>query len=357
MLEFFANLTNKNFYYLALSMLLSANLAFFAYSHWNWSEGVWSVVTIAAVANIDINYAVTKMWTRLTGTLVGAIYAFLVIHYFDGYPILLCIMLSIGVFSFSLVALQKSAWNYGGLIANVTMFIVLGSAINANYAASAIDRVGQVTFGILLLALVNTLISSIFMKEKPVYRLFFPKVLELFKSLKRLTINLILILTSLKVVIAMLLTLIPWLIFKYPGGFWAPVSCFFILEESVERTKQKGFYRFLSHLLAALFGLISVLALDAHTKLLFIPLSLGFLVCSYVLSLKRTYSTTGNTMAIAIAIMLLAEPDSSIKIIAARFLNVMLGIAVGLFISRYFNDDSYLGRVFKNEDNKKSCAS
>jgi uncharacterized membrane protein YccC len=179
------------------------------------------------------------------------------------------------------------------------------------------------------------------MKETPTHQLFLAKFLYLFKNFNQFIVNRILTLTSLKVVFAMLLTLLPWLIFRYPGGFWAPISCFFILEESVEKTQQKSKYRFISHLLAALFGMVSVIALHEHTKLLFIPLSIGFIACSYVLSLNRSYNTTGNTMGIALSIMLLAEPSSSQEIIIARFLNVMLGIAVGLLIARYINHEPH----------------
>lgn len=225
---------------------------------------------------------------------------------------------------------------YAGIVCNITIIMIIATSIDTgNFYQIAVDRTYEVCLGIIVAGIVSTALNQLFVRvnnNSP--HLLLNGVKQVGQSIKTLQMRASLLITAFKVVIATAVTFVPWLYFRYPGGFWATISCFFIIEESLRKSQQKGLLRFLAHLIAASFGFIATVIIGDHTWLLMIPLTLGFVICGYILAQGKTYSGMGNTVGIALSIMLLADPGTqgSIQIILARFINVVLGIGVGILI-------------------------
>jgi len=328
------NLLDENTSLVILSLVISGNLAFLLYKYFNLSQGYWSVVSIAAVMTADLSNTFSKMLARILGTVVGAMYAYLAVHFFADQQGMLILLLMVGVFVASIISLQKTAFSYAGIVANITIIIIIATSISAgNFLQIALNRTYEVCLGIIILGIVNLALYSHFKSITNPFTL---------NSLKALNFNFQdiqfrknIIVTAIKVLLATALTLVPWFYFQYPGGFWATISCFFILEETLAKTQKKALRRFLAHLFAASFGLIAVLLIADRWWLLCIPLTLGFIVCGYILVHGKEFRNVGNTVGIALSVMLLADPgvQGSIEVILARFLNVIFGISVGILIS------------------------
>jgi len=107
------------------------------------------------------------------------------------------------------------------------------------------------------------------------------------------------------------------------------------MEENQHGTFKKGFFRFFSHLVATILGLICVLAL-LHLPYTWrlIPLLITFFACGFLIGSENQYASMGNTLGIAVAIMLLTTPDAhdTLHIIFARFYNVMIGVVVAFSV-------------------------
>lgn len=331
----FSKSIDRNTILMMLSLVVSANIAFFLYHYFHWQEGFWSVVTVAAVITADLSNTIDKMMARLLGTIIGAAYAYFAVYFFLDAPVVLAILLAVGIFIASIIALQSNMLYYAGIVCNITIIMVIATSIDTgNFYQIAVDRTFEVCMGIIIAGAVTTLLTKFFVVTKPPANLLIARVKEVGHSIKTLEMRTAILLTALKVVIATALTFVPWLYFRYPGGFWATISCFFIIEESLKKTHEKGLLRFLAHLIAASFGLISVILIGGHSWLLMIPLTLGLVICGYILAQGKGLSGMGNTAGIALGIMLLADPGTqgSLEIILARFINVVLGIGVGILI-------------------------
>lgn len=56
---------DRNTVLVTLSLVISANVAFFLYNYFHWNEGFWSVVSVAAVITADLSNTINKMTARL----------------------------------------------------------------------------------------------------------------------------------------------------------------------------------------------------------------------------------------------------------------------------------------------------
>jgi|GEM_PF-2657661 len=327
---------NKNTWLVIGSVVISANIAFFLYHFFNWPEGYWSVVSIAAVATAKLGRTFDKMVARLFGTVTGAVYAYKVLVSLPHHPILLAGLLGLGILIFSIISLQKSVISYVGIIGNLTIITIFAAGLSAdNFYGIATARTYQVCIGIIISGLISSILYKFFADEKAPSKIFFFKFSEHYQAFKKVKVDKTIYEASLKIIIAAAVTFLPWLYLRYPGGFWATISCFFIIEESYSRTQEKALYRFIAHFATAAFGLISVLLVGKHIGLLCLPLTVGLAVCGYILAQEKHYSGIGSTMGIALSIMLLADPGvmHSTVVILARFFNVIFGVTVGIILT------------------------
>jgi uncharacterized membrane protein YccC len=318
------------------SVVISANIAFFLYNYFHWSEGYWSVVSIAAVATAEMTRSFDRMVARIFGTLFGAFYAYTAVTYLPNHPLLLAVLLGFGIFLTTIISLQKHVISYAGIVGGLTIVTVFAAGISEyDFYNIATSRTYQVCIGIIISALVSSILYKIFAQTEAPSRLFLFKFREHYQAFKKIKFDKTIYIVTLKVILATLITFLPWLYWRYPGGFWATISCFFIIEESFAHTQKKAFYRFAAHFVTAGFGLLAALLIGNKIILLCVPLSIGLAVCGYILAQDKPYSGIGNTMGIALCVMLLTDPGvaSTTIVILSRFINVLFGVAIGIMLT------------------------
>ncbi|MDA7742592.1 FUSC family protein, partial [Francisellaceae bacterium] len=145
---------------------------------------------------------------------------------------------------------------------------------------------------------------------------------------------------ALLLALIILVTYVPWLIWQSFGGFWAAVTCFFIIEERILGIIGKGKLRFGAHVLAATIGLVGVLLSLLYPPLQIVTLCFGYVLAGYIMVNAKSLSHSGNTFAIAITIMLLYGPEDTITIeaILSRFSYVLAGVIVGFLATRLLSN-------------------
>jgi uncharacterized membrane protein YccC len=325
-------------FYTAIVMATAGTIAFVIYNLLHLEFGYWSVITIAAVMQPSLANTYTKSFMRAIGTLIGALVGYIFALLAAGNVVLVLALFFIFIVFTSYAAIQKTKFDYLGVIAGLTMVIVLSSSlINNQLFDMAVYRSIDVLMGIFIVGITNWALWRYVHSSGENFRDFvenirsFPHTVKSFHFTKK---NLKI---AVKIALACLFTFALWLYFRQPNGFWATVSCLLIMEESVDRTRLKSYFRFFAHVIAGLFGAFFAWVVGSHVWLLLIPLILSFSLCGYLIGQRNQYSALGNTMGIAIAIMLLTSPGTAatFEVITSRFLNVMLGISVGLFITMF----------------------
>ncbi|OGT32882.1 MAG: hypothetical protein A3C44_04920 [Gammaproteobacteria bacterium RIFCSPHIGHO2_02_FULL_39_13] len=333
----------------ATKMMLAGLIVFLLINYFQLPLGVWAVVTIAAVTQTGLTQTLSKSLMRTIGTIIGAVMGYTIAMLANGDVTIMMISLLIVIWFSSYIALQPTIYSYAGIVTGMTIAIVLFFSItHQDFYAVAVDRSFEVLLGVLVIAVLNLFLFYIVKK-------YYPKgMTKKIISWKRpqFTIKLQHAVPATKVALACLLTFVIWYFFKLPAGYWATITCLLIMEESHSVTFKKGFFRFVSHLIVALIGFLCVLALlhfSYEWRLL--PLLLTFFLCGFLIGTENQYASMGNTMGIAMAIMLLSDPGSheTIKIIFERFYNVTIGIAVA-FVMLNPIEKIFLGRFKFRKD-------
>lgn len=320
-------------------LAVACTVVFVLYVSLNWPYGYWSVVSVAAVARPGLKHTLGKAITRIVGTILGACLGYCIGLFTQGSPTGIVIFFFIGAFIAGYIAAQDTILTYGGIVFGFTTSIVLASyLLTGNLFDMAVYRSAEVLLGVSVVALLNLSIRSIFQRDEQIKTQLPQQFSYGFQMLfygenKRRYLK-----PALQIALAATITFLPWVIWRYPGGFWATISCFLVMEENVHGVQRKSFLRFCSHVVAALLGMLIVLLVQDHIWYLLIPLVISFFMCGYLMVVHKALSTSYNTIAIALAVMLLADPGlmSTFHIIFARFVNVVAGVAVGILVSRYF---------------------
>lgn len=316
----------------AFKMSVAGIIGFMLVNHFHLPESVWCLVTIAAVLQAGLDQTLTKALMRVIGTLVGAVIGYWIALFTQADPILIMVLTFCVIFMTSYIAIQPTVYSYAGIVMGMTIAIIVFFGLaHGNVKAVAIDRTLEVLLGVGIVAVINLILFFC-------VKYFFPQgivktptswTLPEFKIKKQHVI------AASKIASACVLTFLWWGYFKQPQGYWATISCLLIMEENQKVTLRKGLFRFASHFIAALLGFIFALAL-LHAPYLWrlIPLALTFFICGFLIGTKNKYAGMGNTLGIAIAIMLLASPNitETIHVIFVRFYNVMIGIAVAFLV-------------------------
>ncbi|STX52116.1 Predicted membrane protein [Legionella busanensis] len=303
-----------------------------------WPYGFWAVITVAAVTRPGLTHTSLKSIARGVGTLIGAILAYLSVLIAGNNILILILCFFIIISLSSYLSLQRTFISYFGIIVGITVIIILSINNKSEPIITIIThRVLDVFAGILAILLVNALLRLFFQKKEPIKKNLTVEFVSNLELLFNWSKNKYLTKTALAIGLTSSLTFLPWLYFKYPGGYWVTICCLFIMEENLINVKEKIWLRFIAHVLAAMIGTISALLIGKHLWLTLIPVSITFFFCGYLMVINTVYGKAANTLAIAVCIMLLTDPleGISFKIIAMRFINTVIGLGIG-FVSTWF---------------------
>lgn len=321
----------------ATKMMLAAAVAFLIIDHFHLREGYWSIITIAAITQAGFHKTWMKSIMRVLGTIIGALIGYGLAVLAQGNPIVVLCLFLCAITVSSFIALQPTVYSYAGIIAGMTISIVMFfSLVTHNIFPVAVDRSIEILLGVGILLCMNLILSLLFPKRDS-FSIDCHALREAIPHLKGyLSLYAI---PAVTVALACSLTLVIWMVFRQPQGYWATITCLLIMEESLRGTRQKAFLRFLAHVGAAVFGLVCVLLLRDHYLWRLLPLMIAFFACGYLIGAQHKYASFGNTAGIAIVIMLLASIGlhSGIAVIFERFYNVLLGITIAFFTLHYIS--------------------
>lgn len=330
-------------------MAIAGLLAFCFYRLVGWPYGYWAVVTVAAVTRPGLTNTFTKSITRICATVFSAIVGYLILVYCHQNIVLLSALFFIMILIAAFLGLQKSMLNYAGIITGLTLTIVLSTGlISGNFTQAAAFRTLDVLAGILIISLVNLSLRLFFPKKENFKQMIKEQWSQALLQLQDRAHNKILLKWVLCVAITASITFIPWLYFRYEGGFWATISVFFMMEESLAHISRKAWQRFISHVIAASIGGICALLIPTQSWWLLLPILLTFFIFGHIMVSVEKMSLSANTMAIALTVMLLAGTPSfaPMQVVVTRFIYVNLGILIGILVA-YFIQKS--GRVRQNK--------
>lgn len=312
----------------AIKMGLACLIGFWVTDYYHLPEGVWCIVTIAAVMQVGLQQTLAKSLMRAIGTLLGAMLGFLIALLAKNNPVVITLLVFSIIFLTSIIALQPTIYSYAGVVMGVTVAIIVFFNFSGQDLFSlSVDRTVEVLLGVAIVSITNT---ALFLFAKK----WFPGLIHketLSWQLPKLKVQKKYIVASLKVATACIISFLVWQLFKLPQGYWAVITCLVIMEENQKGTLKKGFLRFLSHVIAVLIGLVSVWLLMHYAyywRLL--PLLITFIFCGFLVGGNKKYQSMGNTLGVAMAIILLSDSGvhQTFSIIFARFYNVVIGIGI-----------------------------
>lgn len=321
----------------ALKMAIGGLLAFAIYNAFDRGYGYWSVITVATITQFGLTDTLLKGFMRIIGTILGASIGYTVAIMAQG-NLLVILSTFFGFITLSsFFAVQPTRFSYGGIVFGITLAIVLASGfISDNLTGIAITRSIEVLTGIGIVFFID-FILSVFIFKLNNHQNTLDKFKDLPFELKKFRFKKKYLWAAIKIALACLITSLTWTYFKIPEGFWATITCLTIVEESTQRTQEKSLLRFFAHVIAALFGAFCALIIGEHYWWRLLPLVGSFFFCGYLIGLNKSYTYFGNTMAVAIAIMLLVDPGptSSFETISFRLLNVVFGILVATIVLKF----------------------
>lgn len=308
---------------IGLLMALSGIFAYLGYYRFQWKEGAWSVITVASITRADLSKTLLIMILRLLGTIVGAAMALLTLFFLSEkiYTFLLFSML----FTSLLLSLVLTRYRYMMIITGLTYILILSSELTVEFYATAFNRTYEVIFGCLVCAIFSLLFRIAF----PILRGSTEPITLSFEFKKQY------VLEALLMSIACCITFMTWRYYQYPFGYWATISCLFVLEENIGVTTQKSIKRFFAHFFVMIVASLISIVIPSHSIWILLPLSIGFFGLGYLSALsKKYYASMANTMAIALSVMLLIDYPglSRDDIILFRFFNVLYGIGIAFLV-------------------------
>lgn len=318
---------NKNAIICGVRFATACLLGFIFYHAFDLQFGYWAVVTISAVMQPFIKITTQKAWLRLFGTLVGVVIGFLAALLIKEIPHSLWAIFFISMFISGTLIFFNRKYSYLGIVCGITIIIIITTY---NQYPELLYNVSIIrTIDVIVGILIAWLCSVWIFPGPEEQQVLVPKVAAV-KPTWRVVLK-----HSLIMSIATTLSLVPWFSWHYSGGFWAPISCLFIVEENIDKTQEKGMRRFLAHIIVVIIALLFSFFLNSP---IFVGIALfcGMFLFGYWM-IKPPFgfdASTANTMAIAYAIVLLVSPGqaNTISTALARFTNTVLGIAIGLVI-------------------------
>lgn len=316
-------LTDAYVWQSGLRFAFAALLAFAFYHFFDLQFGYWAVVTVAAVMQKDIPATLKKSHLRLLGTLIGALIAYVMVSGLARWPQLLLVAVFLGLFVSSLLVFAKAEWMYGGIVCGITFIFTL--------CAYHLDH--RQLYPVIVYRTIDVCMGLLVAWGS--FHLVFPKHLpkptcKQAPSAVQWRLKAAFIMTC-----AATLSLWPWFHWHYSGGFWAPIACLFIVEESFDKTTEKAIARFFAHVVViCVAGVLAFCVTNVYG--LAAALAIGMFVFGMIQA-KPIWGFEGgiaNTMAIAFSVVLLLTPTpvGVYSEMLARLLNTSFGILVGLMV-------------------------
>lgn len=308
---------------------LAGLLAFLFYLWFDLQFGYWTVVTVAAVMRPNIEMTTSKCLLRLFGTLIGVVISYVSILILKHFPYLLYPIFFCGMFLSGLLIFTKRNYSYMGVICGITIIIIVTTFNTepAYFYSVTVDRTLDVIMGILIGWVCSVWVFPVKNSNQTT------------PSAVKWTEHRIPFKLALTMAIATTVSLIPWFSLHYSGGFWAPIACLIIIEETIEITQKKSIERFIAHVIVLfLTAMLSFLLNNAFG--IGLALIIGLFLFGYWMEnpLVNFGSSMANSMAIAFCIVLLYSPGvNTIHVALMRFFNTTLGIAIGMIVVNFIH--------------------
>jgi len=143
----------------AIEMLVAGLFGFLIIDFLDLPESVWCVVTIAAVTQAGRDQTLIKSLMRIIGTIIGAFIGYFIALFAKGEPIIIITLIFATIFISSYIAVQPTIYSYAGIVAGMTITIVVFFSLNnENYFNIAVYRTYEVLLGIAILGTLNLLL-------------------------------------------------------------------------------------------------------------------------------------------------------------------------------------------------------
>lgn len=318
---------------------LASLLAFIFYNFFDLAFGYWAVVTVAAVMQPYLKMTSRKAILRLAGTLMGVVLAFFAVLLIKAVPDSLFIVFFLAMFVCGWLMFFNARYSYLGIVCGITTIIIITTYNQspALFFNVEVDRTIDVIIGILISWLCSVLLfpDSVRMTQDS-------SIKQQSKSKK------VLFDQSFIVGISCTIALAPWFGLHYAGGFWGPISCLFIIDENIDKTQKKSFQRFMAHVIVVSIALLLSFILSSKWIVALALVSGMFYFGVWMIKPPFKFEASmANTMAIAYSIVLLASPGqlNTIHTGLARFLNTLVGIAVGMLVVNLIHRTSNGGKL------------
>ncbi len=313
-------------------MSLCGLISFAIPEYFHFKEAYWATVTISAITRPSFSATFVKAILRLTGTLIGAWMGYVVAEQIGMSPYALFFAILIFSTITSYIGLQIRPYNYLSVVAGFSAVIVIESVLLGNIKEVAVYRTFEVCLGIIVMAVVSTIMSKCIAKDHALIDHDVPEnIIEVFEHIHFSKHDLF---DALVISLTASLSFLSWMIFRYPQGVWVTITLFVIMEDSIKKTGEKGWARFLGQVAAAIVGSAVAIFFPSNIIVIGITLGLGFFLCGMLIGYDTKLSATGNHAGTALAIMLLAGlPQDSISLVAGRFFNVLAGIIIATVVT------------------------
>ena len=301
---------------------LAALFAFAFADYFDLTFGYWAVISVVAVMQCTISLTLRKSFLRLLGTLLGLLIAYLAVIMMRTFPYALGLIFFCGMFFISLLIFAKKEWAYLGIVCGITFIFITVMQHQQPHQLTAllIFRTVDILVGIVIAAACAYVIfprrDSSIIKQLAIPVKWHPKAALMMAS-------------------ATWVSLVPCFFWHYPGGFWAPIACLFIIEESIGKTAKKALARFFAHLVVILIALLFSFLFSSVYGIAF-ALFIGMFFFGMWME-KPLFGFEGalaNTMAIAYCVVLLLAPSEAgvYSTMASRLLNTSFGILCGILV-------------------------
>ena len=298
-----------------------------------WPDGYWAMISVAAVFTGQWVSTRNKIASRIGGTLIGAAFGMLLIQLLGHHIAPVLITFIIFVTCARYIGMRWPLYSYASIITAITVVIIISSLITP---LSFLEMAYYRTLQVLLGTVVTLVITAIGHRLFPQYP---SNTAEKNFTPTQSAFHIKIWISAFQVALASTITLITWIIWQYPYGFWAVFSCLLTMEESKNISHNKMLLRFAAHAGIALFAGIARLLVGTHYQFLIVPFSIGFFIIGVMAcSQKKWAAQIASTGGVAMAAMLAANLDGSdatFIIIASRFFNVLYGIAIGFLIINF----------------------
>jgi uncharacterized membrane protein YgaE (UPF0421/DUF939 family) len=140
----------------------------------------------------------------------------------------------------------------------------------------------------------------------------------------------------LRTTIAAVASLLIARLFKLPEAYWAAITTLVVMQSSLGAALTISWQRFIGSAIGAAAGALFAAYFGSNTSMFGVGIFVMGIVCAALRLDKAAYRFAGITLAI---IMLVAHSDPAWIVAVHRFIEVAVGIAVGLALTAVWPED------------------